>query len=64
MNWKFAEIIYLDNSKIQFKTIKKSSAEGFIKEKDLKWALKNKSISEKFNIGDIILIKKKIILGY
>ena len=60
LNWKFAEIIYLDNSKIQFKTIKKSSsAEGFIKEKDLKWALKNKSISEKFNIGDIILIKKK-----
>ena len=43
---------------INFKII-----EGFdnkISFKDLKWAIKNKTIPERFEVGDIIFVKKMI----
>ena len=61
LNWKFAEIIGLNNSEIKFKTIdnKKKPTSGILFAHTLKWAIsKNKTIIDKFNIGDIIFVKK------
>ena len=57
LNWKIAEIKSTTLDSINFKII-----EGFenkISFKDLKWALKNKTIPERFEVGDIIFVKKE-----
>ena len=62
LKWKLAEIIEVDNLKIQFKIIDKKTKkiDGFIFTKNLRWILiGNKSIPNEFKIGDIILVKKE-----
>ncbi|MDC1093063.1 PBP1A family penicillin-binding protein [Pelagibacteraceae bacterium] len=62
LKWKLAEIREVDNLKIKFKTIDKKTKkiDGFIFAKNLRWILTgNKSIPNKFKIGDIILVKKE-----
>ncbi|MDC0545033.1 PBP1A family penicillin-binding protein [Pelagibacteraceae bacterium] len=62
LGWEFAEIIEVNNSQLKFKIINKSkkNLEGILTEKSLKWTIsKNKSISDKYSIGDIIFIKKE-----
>tara|TARA_B100001063_G_scaffold246920_1_gene288525 strand:- start:846 stop:3218 length:2373 start_codon:yes stop_codon:yes gene_type:complete len=66
LNWKFGEIIYLDNSQIKFKVInhkqekQEQSQEEFLKLKNVKWAIpKNKLILDRFKIGDFIFVKKE-----
>ncbi len=60
LNWEFAEIVGINNSEIQFEILnKKEKIKGALSLKDIKWTLsKGKNISEKYNIGDIIFIKK------
>jgi len=60
LKWDFAEIISLDNSQINFKIInnKKNNEKGFLSAKNVKWIIpKNKFISDRFNVGDIIFVK-------
>ena len=61
LNWEFAEITSLDNSKIQFKIIdKKKELKGNLFLKNIKWTIpKNKSIIDVHKIGDIIFVKNK-----
>ena len=61
LNWEFAEITSLDNSKIQFKVIdKKKELKGNLFLKNIKWTIpKNKSIIDVHKIGDIIFVKNK-----
>ena len=64
LEWKFAEIIDLDNTKIKFKVINKQKEKKnnnletlFIK--NIKWTISNnKFITDVHNIGDIIFVKK------
>ena len=62
LNWKFAEILEINDSGISFQIInqnEKSSIEK-LKFNQLKWSLlKNKPISSRHTIGDIILVKKE-----
>ena len=60
LNWEFAEIVGINNSEIQFEILnKKEKVKGALSLKDIKWTLsKGKNISKKYNIGDIIFIKK------
>jgi len=61
LNWKFAEIIDLNVSQIKFRIIeeKNKKSEEFLLLKKIKWAVPgNKSILKRFNIGDIIFVKK------
>ncbi len=61
LNWKFAEILKLNESTIKFKIISKKiyNKEGSLFLKDIKWTIpKNKSISDRHNIGDIVFVKK------
>jgi penicillin-binding protein 1A len=58
LNWKKAEILTIDESGINFKTLKGS--QGNIVLKKLKWAIPNKkNIFDRFKVGDIIFVKKK-----
>jgi penicillin-binding protein 1A len=62
LKWEFAEIIEVNNLQLKFKTINKNkkNVEGILSENNLKWTIpKNKSISDKYSIGDIIFIKKE-----
>ena len=63
LEWKFAEIISLDDNKIQFKIINKKNKNDLIGSlffKNLKWSVpKKKVIRDIHSVGDIILIKKK-----
>ena len=62
LNWKFAEIQNLDNTKINFKIINdqsKNNTYGSLSNKKVKWALSNKkTLKEVFKVGDIIFVKK------
>ncbi len=62
LNWQFAEIKNLDNSKINFKIINdpsKKDTYGSLNNKKAKWALSNKkTVKEVFKVGDIIFVKK------
>ncbi len=62
LNWEIAEIVDLDESQIKFKILKKKKKTiDILKLKNIKWTLpKNKKISEKFKIGDILFVKKEI----
>ena len=58
LNWKKAEILTIGESGISFKTLKGSK--GNIALRKLKWAIPNKkNISDRFNVGDIIFVKKE-----
>jgi penicillin-binding protein 1A len=63
LNWQFAEIIEVNNLQIKFNIIndeKKIVENGFLSLNNLKWTLSNKKlITDKYNIGDIIFVKKK-----
>ncbi len=58
LNWKSAEILEIKSNEINFKTLK--GLEGKIFLKKLKWAIPNKkTIFDRFNVGDIIFVKKE-----
>ena len=57
LNWNFAEILKINLEGINFKTL--SGTRGNINTQKLKWAISPKNISDKFNIGDIIFVKKE-----
>ena len=62
LNWNFAEIIYLDESKIKFNIIneKRKNLEGTLLINDIKWTLRSKkSIKDTHEIGDILFVKKE-----
>ena len=62
LNWNLAEIIFLNNSEIKFKTIskKKKTIRGSIFLKEAKWTIsKKRSISDTHEIGDIIFVKRE-----
>ncbi len=56
LQWELAEIINIDEYKIDIKLLK-SSKENFIPTNKIKWAIK-KSIFKTFEKGDIIFVKK------
>ena len=57
LNWKKAEILKIDEFGLSFETLK--NLKGQISLKELKWAIPNKKkIFERFNIGDVIFVKK------
>ena len=58
LNWHKAEIKEISNEGIKFKTIK--GLNGSIFSRNFSWVLKNKkTISDIFDVGDIIFVKKK-----
>jgi len=58
LNWKKAEITEVDLSGIKFKTLKNIT--GKVSLKNIKWAIPNKkTIFDKFNVGDIVFVKKE-----
>ncbi len=62
LNWKFAEIIGLNDSQLEFRIHNNSKRDlfGTLSYKNIKWTLpKSKLISDRFNIGDIVLVKKE-----
>ena len=62
LNWYFAEIISLDDSKITFQIIedKKVNFIGELNLKNIKWTIpKSKLIKDIHKIGDVIFIKKR-----
>ncbi len=61
LSWHFAEIIRLNNSKVEFKTfnlVDKKNQFGELNFDDLKWVIKKKSITDKLKAGDIIFVKQ------
>ena len=57
LGWEIAEVISLNENEINFKTQK--GIKGNINSNQLKWAVpKKKTIADKFEIGDLIFIKK------
>ncbi len=61
LNWKFAEIISLEDNKIEFEIInEKNKSKGNLFFKNIKWTIpKNKLIKDVHKKGDIIFVKKK-----
>ena len=61
LNWKFAEILDLDNTQIKFKILdQKKIINGVLTKKNVNWTIpKNKFISDRYEIGDILFVKKK-----
>ena len=58
LDWDKAEILEINESGINFKTLK--GLKGKIISEKLKWAIPNKkTIFNRFNVGDIIFIKKE-----
>ncbi len=58
LNWKKAEIIEINENGIHFKTLKGFKSKISINK--IKWAIPNKkTIFDRFNIGDIIFVKKE-----
>ena len=58
LNWEIAEVTEIFENKINFKTFK--NLKGNISSQNLKWATPyKKTISDRFNIGDLIFIKKE-----
>ena len=60
LNWKFAEIIEINDNKIKIKILNHKNKDlfGFINLKNLKWTLQKKKISDRHKIGDVIFVKK------
>ena len=60
LNWKIAQIVSIDENLIKFKTLENNSQFGILKLNKIKWTLgKNKPISSKHKIGDVIYVKKE-----
>ena len=61
LKWEFAEIISLNNEKINFIILdKKKKIKGSLSLSNVKWTIpKNKFIKDKYKIGDIIFVKKE-----
>ena len=63
LKWQFAEIKTISDSQINFEIINKKEnfkIEGLLLEKNLKWTIpNNKNVSDRYNIGDIIFVKKE-----
>ena len=64
LDWEFAEIKEISENEIKFVTInlrnKSKFRNGALTLKNISWALtKNKSIKNRFKIGDIIFVKRK-----
>ena len=61
LNWKFAEIISLEDNKIEFAIInEKNNLKGNLFFKNIKWTIpRNKSIKDVHKKGDIIFVNKK-----
>ena len=62
LGWQIAEILEIDNYEIKINLIEKGnkkSSSGSIKYNNLKWSLGKKDIKEKFNVGDLIFVKKE-----
>jgi len=62
LKWEFAEIININNNEINFKILdaKKNNNFGVLNVKNIKWTIpKNKSIPDRYKIGDIIFVKKE-----
>ena len=62
LNWQFAEVTEINNLQIKFNIIdeKRNNIEGSLSAKDLKWTIPtNKSITERYNLGDILFVKKE-----
>ena len=58
LNWETAEIVNITELGIDFKTL--DGLKGNIKKNKIKWAIPNKkTIFDKFNVNDIIYIKKE-----
>ena len=58
LNWEIAEILEIHEDGINFETSKK--LKGNISLKKLKWAIPSKkTICDRFNVGDIIFVKKE-----
>ena len=59
LKWEFAEIISLNNEKINFIVLdKKRKTKGSLSLSNVKWTIpKNKFIKDKYKIGDIIFVK-------
>ncbi len=61
LNWSKAEILEIDESQIKFEIIEKEKKiSGNLRYEDIKWSIpRGKSISYRFNVGDIIFVKKE-----
>ena len=62
LEWRIAEITYVDNVEIKFKTIDKNnmSEQGTLSLDYIKWTLRQKkTIQETHKIGDIFFVKKE-----
>ncbi len=60
LNWKIAQIVSIDEYEIKFNTLESNSQFGILKFNKIKWTLgKNKPISSKHKIGDVIYVKKE-----
>ena len=62
LNWRFAEIISLENNQIEFQIFNKEKKieKGILTFKNLKWSVpKSKTIKDIHKIGDIIFVKKE-----
>ncbi len=62
LNWNFAEIISLENDRLEFQILnkEKKNEKGFLILKNLKWSIpKSKSIKDVHKTGDIIFVKKE-----
>ena len=58
LNWNFAKIINVEDSKLVFQILKKKE-QGNISINNLKWAIKKKkTIYDSFKINDIIFVHK------
>ena len=58
LNWQIAEVVNLNENGINFITLK--GIKGNISSSKLRWAIpKTKTVFDKFNIGDLVFIKKE-----
>ena len=61
LKWLLAEITDINNSQLKFKIInkKKDNIKGVLSASNIKWTIpKNKLITEKYDIGDVVFVKK------
>ena len=62
LKWRIVELVSVNDQELLFKTIDKSEKkfEGTIYPKNIKWTLRqNKSLSDLFEVGDILFVKKE-----
>ena len=57
LQWKFAKIQNVTNEGLDIKLIDEN-IKGTIQAKTIKWAIRNKKISNVFQVSDVIFVKK------